>query len=51
MFFKNVNHLITHIDEMREFEMVKGIRILAVNKTKLSSDIPDSIMAINAFEL
>ena len=31
--------------------MVKGIHILAINETKLSSDIPDSIIAINDFEL
>ena len=31
--------------------MVKGIHILAINETKLSSDIPDSIISINDFEL
>ena len=31
--------------------MVKGIHNLAINETKLSSDIPDSIIAINDFEL
>ena len=49
--FLNVNRLTTHIDEIREFVMVKGIHILAINETKLSSDIPDSIIAINDFEL
>ena len=49
--FLNVNRLTTHIDEIREFVMVKGIQILAINETKLSSDIPDSIIAINDFEL
>ena len=49
--FLNVNHLTTHIDEIRKFVMVKGIHILATNETKLSSDIPDSIVAINDFEL
>ena len=41
----------TQIDEIREFVMVKGIHILAINKTKLSSDIPGSVIAINDFEL
>ena len=31
--------------------MIKGIHILAINETKLSSDIPDSVIAINDFEL
>ena len=31
--------------------MVKGIHILAINETKLSLDIPDSIITINDFEL
>ena len=41
-----------HIDEIRDFVMVKGKYILAStsNKLKLSSDIPDSIIAINNFE-
>ena len=47
----NVNRLTTHIDEIREFVMVKGIHILAINETKLSSDIPDRIIAISDFEL
>ena len=49
--FLNVNRLTTHIDEIREFVMVKGTHILAINETKLGSDIPDSITAINDFEL
>ena len=49
--FLNVNRLTTHIDEIREFVVVKGIHILAINETKLSSDTPDSIIAINDFEL
>ena len=50
--FLNINRLTTHIDEIREFVMVKGIHILAINnEMKLSSDIPDSIIAINDFEL
>ena len=39
-----------HIDEIRDFVMVKGKYILASNESKLSSDIPDSIIAINNFE-
>ena len=31
--------------------MIKGIHILAINKTKLSSDIPGRIIAINDLEL
>ena len=49
--FLNVTRLTTHIDEIRESVMAKGIHILAINETKLSSDIPDSIIAINDFEL
>ena len=45
--FLNVNRLTTRIDEIREFVMVKGIHILAINETKLSSDIPDSITILN----
>ena len=49
--FLNVTRLTTHIDEIKELVMAKGIHILAINETKLSSDIPDSIIAINDFEL
>ena len=50
--FLNVNLSTTHIDEIREFVMVQqGIHTLAINETKLSSDIADISIAINDFTL
>ena len=47
----NINSLLAHIDELRIFMSGSKIDILAINETKLDSDINDNEIELSGFEI